>query len=58
MASSKRHTSETKLEPKSVRRALIELHRELLGKYRPERHYMRGPQTKSSKQELHTKEQP
>ena len=43
MASSTRHTTGTKLEPKSLRRALIELRHELLGKYRPERYYMRGP---------------
>ena len=50
MASSKRHTTETKPDPKSLRRALIELRRELLGKYRPERYYMRGPRPKSSEQ--------
>ena len=57
MASSTLHTTGTKLEPKSIRRALIELRQEVLGKYRPERHYMRGPGPKSSEQHEHTKVQ-
>ena len=57
MASSKRDTTGTKLDLKSLRRALVELRRELLGKYRPERHYMRGLGPKSSEQHLHTKVQ-
>ena len=57
MASSKRDTTGTKLDLKSLRRALVELRRELLGKYRPERHYMRGPGPRSSEQHEHTKVQ-
>ena len=41
MVSSTRHTTGTKLEPKLLRRVLIELRQELLGKHRPERHCIR-----------------
>jgi hypothetical protein len=57
MASSTQHTTGTMRDPKSVRRALIQLRRELLGTYRPERHYMRGPRPKSSEQHEHNKVQ-